>query len=153
MGSRENLVAGAFCAFGWLSSFSYVFHLIGPHLHPCSEGNALPYLVSLFAGPTTLAMSALLLSVGAGFGVVVRWPCLLQLATAATAVMLLPGYLVDTTLEGHFICAANAAGGPTDFPSTAWQRAWVPVHNAAIVLFGGFLIWYWRRGSSSRSDA
>jgi len=148
--SREKLVASAFCAFGWLSSFSYAFHLIGPHLHACSGGNALPYLVSLVAGPATLAMAALLLAMGAGFGVIVRWPCLLHLATAAAAVIVLPGYLVDTTLEGHFICASNAAGGPSDFPSSAWQRAWVPVHNAAIVAFGAFLVWYWRQGSARR---
>ena len=147
--SRERLVACAFCAFGWLSSLSYPFHLIGPHLHPCSDGNALPYLVSLVAGPATLTMAALLLTLAAGLGVVVRWPGLLHLGTAAAAVIVLPAYLVHATVEGQFICTANAAGGPSNFPATAWQRAFVPVHNAAIVLFAGFLVWYWRRGSAA----
>jgi hypothetical protein len=145
--SRERLVAGAFCSFGWLSSLTYPFHLIAPHLHPCGDGNALSYLVSLVAGPATLAMAVLLLTLGAGLGVVVRWPCLLHLGTAAAAVILLPSYLVSATIEGHFICAANAAGGPSDFPSAAWQRAFAPVHDATIVLFGGFLVWYWRRAA------
>ena len=151
--SRERLVAGAFCTFGWLSSLTYPFHLIAPHLHPCGDGNALPYLVSLVAGPATLAMAALLLTLGAGLGVIVRWPCLLHLGTAAAAAIVLPAYLVSATVEGHFICAANAAGGPSDFPSTAWQRAFAPLHNATIVLFGGFLVWYWRRASAARRAA
>jgi len=146
--SRESLVAIAFCTFGWLSSFTYPFHLIAPYLHPCSDGNALPYLVSLIAGPATLVMAVLLLTVGAGLGVVVRWPSLLHIGTAAAAVFVLPAYLVSATVEGHFICAANAAGGPSDFPSTPWQRAFAPVHDATIVLFGGFLVWYWRRAAA-----
>jgi hypothetical protein len=145
--SHERIVGGAFCAFGWLSSLSYSFHLIAPHLHGCSDGNAMPYLVSLVAGPATLAMAVLLLTLGAGLGVVVRWPCLLHLGTVAAAVIVLPGYLVSVTIEGHFICAANAAGGPLDFPSSGWQRAFAPVHDAAIVLFGGFGVWYWRRAA------
>lgn len=146
--SRETIFAGAFCAFGWLSSFSYPFHLIGPWLHPCSDGNALPYLVGLVAGPMTLAMSALLLWIGAALGVRVRWPALLHVGTIAAAVVVLPRYLADVTLDGAFICAANAAGGPTDFPSAGWQRAFVPVQNSAIVAFGAFLVWYWRRGAA-----
>ena len=146
--SREAIVAGAFCSFGWLSSFSYPFHVIAPYLHSCGDGNALPYLVSLVAGPATLAMAMLLLSLGAGLGVVVRWPCLLHLGTVAAAVIVLPSYLVSTTIEGQFICVANAAGGPADFAVTTWQRAFAPVHDATIVLFGGFLIWYWRRAAS-----
>jgi len=149
--SGERLVAGAFCIFGWLSSFSYPFHLIAPHLHACDDGNALPYLVSLVVGPATLAMAALLLTLAAGFGVVVRWPSLLHLGTAAAAVIVLPSYLVSTTIEGHFICAANAAGGPTDHPATTWQRAFAPTHDATVVLFGGFLLWYWRRAAGGEA--
>jgi hypothetical protein len=149
--SREKIVAGAFCTFGWLSSFSYAFHLIAPYLHPCSDGNALPYLVSLVAGPATLAMAVLLLSLGAGLGVVVRWPGLLHLGTLVAAVIVLPSYLVSVTIEGQFICVANAGGGPSDFPGTTWQRAFAPVHDATIVLFGGFLVWYWRRAAGDEA--
>jgi len=143
----QRLVAAAFCAFGWLSSFSYAFHLVGPYQHPCTDGNALPYLVSMIAGPATLALAALLLAIGSLLGVAVRWPALLHVATLAAAIRVLPAYLVSTTVEGRFICASNAAGGPADLPAEAWQRGFVPVQNAAMVLFAIFLIWYWRRSS------
>jgi len=150
--SRGRWLGAAFCGFGWLSSFSYPLHLVGPHLHPCTDGDALPYLVSMLAGPATLAMAAALLVVGAGLGVAVRWPALLHVGTLAIAVFLLPDYLVNTTYEGRFVCSSNAAGGPLDFATAPWQRAYVPVHNAALVLFGGFCLWYWRRFAPDRGE-
>ena len=151
--SPQTLVAGAFCAFGWLSSYTYSLHLLGPHHHPCGEGDALPYLVSMIAGPATLSLAATMLTIGSGLGVTVRWPGLLHGFTIAVAGYLLPSYLVNTTLEGRFICVSNAAAGPVDFPTAPWQRAFVPIHNAAAVLFAIFLVWYWRRDAGSGHPA
>jgi hypothetical protein len=146
-----KLLATAFCALGWLSSFSYGLHLVGPHRHPCTAGDAFPYLVGMVAGPLTLALAAAMLGIGAGLGVSSRWPALLHLGTLAVAAWLLPAYLVNTTLEGRFICASNAAGGPLEYPTAAWQRGFVPVQNAAMVLFGSFCVWYWRRAGNAGS--
>jgi hypothetical protein len=151
--SAQTLLAAAFCTFGWLSSFTYAFHLIGPYVHPCGDGDTLPYLVSMIAGPATLSLAAMTLTIGSGLGVTVRWPCLLHVFTLAVAGYLLPSYLVNTTIEGHFICVSNAAGGPVDFPAAPWQRVFVPVQNAALVLFGIFLVWYWRRRANAGNGA
>jgi hypothetical protein len=106
----------------------------------------------MLAGPATLFLSALLLAIGSVLGVTVRWPAWLHVATLGFLVYLLPDYLANTTVAGKFICASNAAGGPENFETTMWQRAFVPVQNAAVALFAGFLVWYWRRTSSIRAE-
>ena len=151
--SPQRLIAAAFCSFGWLSSFTYAFHFVGPYQHPCTDGDTLPYLVSIVAGPVTLSLAALLLAIGSLLGVAVRWPALLHVATLAAAGAVLPAYLANTTVAGQFICVSNAAGGPADFPTATWQRGFVPVQNAAMVLFGIFLVWYWRRGAKRAGAA
>jgi hypothetical protein len=65
---------------------------------------------------------------------------------------LLPDYLSNTTVAGKFICVSNAVGGPADFETTMWQRSFVPVQNAAVALFAGFLVWYWRRAPNIRTE-
>lgn len=151
-GDPRFWLAAGFCAFGWLSSLSYPLHLVGPYLHSCEGGNALPYFASMIAGPITLLLASLLLSAAAALGVTARWPTWLHLGTLGAALYLLPDYLANTTVDGQFICASNAAGGPSDFETASWQRAWVPVHNAAIVAFGIFLVWYWRRAGVLPAD-
>lgn len=153
--SPREFLAVAICAFGWFSSLTYVLHLIGPYLHACEHGDAFPYLASMIAGPATLLLAALMLTIASELGVVVRWPALLHVATLGVAIHLLPDYLVNTTVEGRFICVSNAAGGPADFETTTWQRAFVPVQNAAIAGYAGFLFWYRRRGGAGplRSQA
>jgi len=144
-GSPREILAVAVCGFGWLSSLTYGLHLVGPYFHACENGDAFPYLASMIAGPATLLLAALMLTVASELGVVARWPALLHLATLGVIIYLLPDYLVNTTFEGRFICVSNAAGGPSDFETTAWQRAFVPVQNAAIALFALFFAWYRRR--------
>jgi hypothetical protein len=138
----RKLAATGFCCFGWLSSLSDALHLLAPYRHPCTDGDTLPYLASMIAGPATLAMAAGMLAIGAGLGVRVRWPAWLHLGTLAAAFTILPGYLVDTSFDDRFICVSNAFGGPSDFESAPWQRAFAPLHNAALACFGLFLLWY-----------
>ena len=146
----QKLVAAGFCTLGWLSSFSYAVHLLAPYRHSCTDGDTLPSLASMIAGPATLARAAGMLTTGAALGVRVRWPMWLHLGTLAAAVAVLPGYLVDTSIDDRFICASNAFGGPSDFPTAPWQRAFAPLHNAALVCFGLFLLWYWQGGRTPR---
>jgi hypothetical protein len=150
----QVVLAAAFCAFGWLSSFTYPLQLLGPYLHDCSGGSTLPYVVSMVVGPATLALSAMMLTIGAGLGVRARWPWPLHLASLAVGAAVLPGYLVDTSVDGQFICVANQRGGPVGHPTEAWQRAYAPIQNAAMVFFGVFLLWYCRRvprGANART--
>jgi hypothetical protein len=142
----QALLAGAFCAAGWLSSFIYPLQLLGPYFHDCAGGNALPYVASMVLGPATLALSAMLLTAGAALGVRVHWPWPLHVGTLAVGIAILPGYLVDTTVGGGFICVGNQRGGPVDHPTALWQRAYAPLQNAAMVGFGAFLLWYRRGG-------
>jgi hypothetical protein len=149
-GTPREILAVSICAFGWFSSLTYALHLIGPYHHACENGDAFPYLASMIAGPATLLLAALMLTIASVLGVVVRWPALLHVATLGVAIHLLPDYLVNTTVEGRFICVSNAAGGPADFDTSTWQRAFVPVQNAAIAAFAGFLLWYRRSGGAAR---
>lgn len=148
----QAVLAGAFCAGGWISSFTYPLQLLGPFLHACADGNAMPYVVAMVLGPTALALSMMMLALGAALGSRVRWPWILHLATLGVGVAVLPGYLVDTTVNGDFICVGNLRGGPTGYPVAAWQRAYAPLQNAAMACFAAFLIWYRRGAPASETD-
>lgn len=133
-------VARGLAIFGWLVSYSYAIHLIGPYAHACSEGVTSPYVASLVWSAVTIGLAAALIATAPASS---RFFLLPHFGTAAVGGWILARYFTRVTFEGRSICSAASYGNAwLNDSAVLWHRLYAPIH---LILLGGFLVWAWRR--------
>ena len=133
---------------GWLVSYTYVIHLVGPYADTCTQGDDSSYLASVILSALTVLLSTTLIALGPTRS---RWFLVPHVGTLVIAAIILPGYLGRVTIHGRFICAGSGYTGEyLTMPAAAWHRLYAPAHT---LLLGGFLCWAWFRQNAADLQA
>lgn len=125
---------------GWLFSYTYFFHLIGPYADTCNNGDGSPYSFSMIAGPATLLISGLLIWVGMKKGRQLLLLAIPHIFTYIAALFILPRYFFLVTFLGEHICAGNGIHSsfglsPDDPLRPLWHRSYAPIHLLSLAVF------------------
>lgn len=143
---------------GWILSYTFFLHLLGPYADTCTQGDDSAYIASMILGPSTLALSAWLIWRGRRHAYL-RWGAIPHVGTWLISIGLLSRYLSRCAIGGQFICAGGALGDDwIERSGEFWHRLYAPIHLLALGGFTLFLIIFWKMArledcpTSARTD-